>query len=109
MLRSYDRHHIARTIEIHVLAVVPLPTHGARAAVKATQISIPSAKDHILAVNYRLSLAIVVDVVILPQQTVTLHVPSLEHLETTLIQDTIIHEAVGNVGTSSIILPLDLT
>ena len=98
-------HHIAGAVEVGVLAIVPLPAQAARLAVEHPQIGVPGTEDHIATIDHRCCLAVVVDVVVLPQQLVPHHVPGLEHLVATLIEDAVNHHAIGHKGPIGLGLP----
>ena len=105
MVRRHDRHHIAGTVQVDVLTVVPLPIQRTVAPIERAQIGIPCAEDDISAIHDGCCLTIVVDAVITPQQAVSLHVPSLESLVATLIKDAAGNNTVGDIRTVDQILP----
>ena len=61
------RNTIARTKHISRFAIVPLPFEFAVFLVNATQISVPCSKYHIVAVDHRCCLTIILQVGVLPQ------------------------------------------
>ena len=50
-VRRHDWHDVARTVEVHTLAVVPLPVKSPSAAIERAQVGIPSPENDIIAVN----------------------------------------------------------